>query len=183
MSKNFNKFLISISIFAISTLAFGAWHNDASASFWDWFKIGGNSEQTQPAAVSTNVTYKWVNNGLVFESEGRNTGTCGARSTVKTYTCDSSTNGNKVYDGTDRGPSYNDTGHAWPIYEGENTSTATEYTYNTGSCTLDKRTGGTVNEWECKSSDSTSNSSSSSSSSGASSSSSSSSSSSANHTA
>ena len=159
MSKNFNKFLIST--LAISALAFGAWHNDASASFWDWFKIGGNSDETQTAAVSTNVTYKWVNNGLVSESEGRNTGVCGAKTFVETSTCDSSKAGNKVYDGTDRGSSYGDTGHAWPIYEGENTSTATKYTYDSSACGLAKRTGGQVNEWECKSSDSTTTSSSS----------------------
>ena len=159
MSKNFNKFLISA--FALFALAFGAWHNDASASFWDWFKIGGNSDETQTAAVSTNVTYKWVNNGLVSESEGRNTGVCGAKTFVETSTCDSSKAGNKVYDGTDRGSSYGDTGHAWPIYEGENTSTATKYTYDSSACGLAKRTGGQVNEWECKSSDSTTTSSSS----------------------
>src|SRR3989344_8656700 len=159
MSKNFNKFLIST--LAISALAFGAWHNDVSSSFWDWFKIGGNSDETQTAAVSTNVTYKWVNNGLVSESEGRNTGVCGAKTFVETSTCDSSKAGNKVYDGTDRGSSYGDTGHAWPIYEGENTSTATKYTYDSSACGLAKRTGGQVNEWECKSSDSTTTSSSS----------------------
>jgi hypothetical protein len=160
MSKNLNKFLIST--LAVSALAFGAWHNDVSASFLDWFKIGGNSEQTQPAAVSTNTTYKWMNNGSVSKSDNRPTGECyGHKKQVTTYTCNSSTQGNKLYDGTNKGTAYGDTGHAWPIYEGENTSTATEYTYDSAECSLTSHNAtGTVNEWECKASDSTASSSS-----------------------
>ena len=141
----------------------------AQASFWDWFnlnKTNNDSQQQQAAAIANaETTYKWVNNGLVSESDGRYTGSCDIEGTTSNdYVCNSSTKGNKVYDGTNRGSSYNDTGHAWPIYKGENTSTAKKYTYDSGSCGLAKRTGGTVNEWECKSSDTTTNSSSSSSS-------------------
>lgn len=144
------------------------------ASFLDWFnlnKANNNSQQQATAVANAETTYKWVNNGLVSESEGRYTGSCGVESTTSNdYVCNSSTKGNKLYDGTDRGSSYGDTGHAWPIYKGENTSTAKKYTYDSGSCGLEKRTGGTVNEWECKSSDTTTTSSSSSSSSSTSSS-------------
>src|SRR3989344_8779021 len=153
MSKNLNKFLISV--FALSILAFGAFHSDASAGFWDWFNIKNvnkvNNETQQATAVANaETTYKWVSNGLVSETEGRYTGACGNKTLMETYTCNSFNVGNKVYDGTDRGNSYGDqgfngVGHAWPIYEGENTSTAKKYTYDTSSCNLEKRTGGTVN--------------------------------------
>ncbi|MBM2818094.1 MAG: hypothetical protein HW401_684, partial [Parcubacteria group bacterium] len=161
MSKNYLKKL-SISTLAISALAFGAWHNDASASFWDWFKVGGVSQQT---AATTATTYKWVSNGSVSKSDSRPTGECyGHKKQVMTYTCNSSTIANKLklYDGTNKGTAYGDTaGHAWPIYEGENTSIATEYTYDSAECSLTSHnTTGTVNEWECKSSDSTNSSSS-----------------------
>lgn len=148
--KKYLSFL-SVSIFAVSALMLGSF-NYASAGFWDWFGIGSGSQQAQ-----VNVTtYKWVNNGLVSESSGRNTGTC-AKQQVTTYTCSSSNVGAKLYDGTNRGASYGDVGHAWPIYEGENTSVAAEYTYS--GCGLDKRTGGQVNQWECKASNVTTNSS------------------------
>lgn len=178
MSKNLNKFLVSI--FALSVLVFGAFYNDASAGFWDWFNIKNtnkvNNETQQATAVANaDTTYKWVNNGLVSEEDGRYTGNCGAKTLEETYTCNSSNVGDKVYDGTDRGNSYGDKGfngvsHAWPIYEGENTATAKKYNYDSSSCNLDKRTGGTVNEWECKSSDGTTTTSSSSSASNSSSS-------------
>lgn len=114
--------------------------------------------------VKAETTYKWVNNGSVSKSDSRKTGDCSTKKQVTTYTCNSSTKGNKLYDGTNKGPSYGDTGHAWPIYEGENTSTATEYTYNSDNCTETvHKESGTVNEWECKSSDSTTSSGSSSS--------------------
>lgn len=119
-----------------------------------------SSSSSSSFSITTTSNYKWVNNGLVSESDGRKTGTCG-KTSVKTYTCSSSTLGDKLYDGTNRGFSYNDVGHAWPIYDGEETSVATEYTYN--GCGLDKRTGGTVNEWTCQFSGSVSHSSSSSS--------------------
>src|SRR3989338_5011272 len=161
--SNFKK-IVSIGFFAAFLAVFLS-VGTAQAGFCDWFnlnknKANNNSSQRVAAVVNAETTYRWVNNGLVSESSGRYTGSCSAKTLVKTNTCNSSNKGNKVYDGTDRGSSYNDTGHAWPIYEGENTSTATEYTYNCSG--LDKRTGGKVNEWECKSSDSSFNSSSSS---------------------
>ena len=89
------------------------------------------------------------------KSDSRKTGSCSTKKQVTTYTCGSSTKGDKLYDGTNKGSSYGDTGNAWPIYEGENTLTATEYTYDSDNCAQTvHNTSGTVNEWECKSSDS-----------------------------
>src|SRR3989344_1121286 len=148
MSKNLNKFLISV--FAVSAIAFGAFHNNANAGFWDWLNLNkANNDSQQAAVANADTTYKWVNNGSVSKSDSRKTGECyGNKKQVTTYTCDSSTKGNKLYDGTNKGTAYGDTaGHAWPIYEGENTSTATEYTYDGDKCSLSAHNAdGTVNE-------------------------------------
>ncbi len=86
-------------------------------------------------------TYKWVNTGLV--SGGcRPTGTCSCTAVTGTYSCNSSTVGQVLYDGSGRGSSYYDVGHAWPIYNGAETSTATEYTWT--CCGLGVRCGGST---------------------------------------
>jgi len=48
-----NKFLISV--FAVSAIAFGAFHNDTNAGFWDWFNLNKNkvnNDSQQAAAVA-----------------------------------------------------------------------------------------------------------------------------------
>ena len=54
MSKNFNKFLISI--FIVSALMFGVFQNYASAGFWDWFNVNNankvNTDSQQTAAIT-----------------------------------------------------------------------------------------------------------------------------------
>ena len=160
---NFKK-IVSIGFFAAFLAVFLS-VGMAQASFWDWFNLNKANNDSQQAAAVANAetTYKWVNNGSVSKSDSRKTGDCSSKKQVTTYTCDSSTKGDKLYDGTNKGSAYGDIGNAWPIYEGENTSTATEYTYD--GCVQDvHNTSGTVNEWECKSSDSSTTSSSSSSS-------------------
>ncbi|MBM2817781.1 MAG: hypothetical protein HW401_371 [Parcubacteria group bacterium] len=92
-------------------------------------------------------SFAWANNGLV-KGEPRYTGYCSAGySYVSTNSCNSLTVGSKVYDGSDRGASYGDSADAFPVYDGLKTATARKYT---NSCGLSFRSGGTVNEWQCK---------------------------------
>ena len=150
---------LSTKTFCTSTSSFVARFNNKK---FNNLNKANNDSQQAAAVANAETTYKWVNNGSVSKSDSRKTGDCSSKKQVTTYTCDSSTKGNKLYDGTNKGTAYGDTtGHAWPIYEGENTSTATEYTYDGDKCSLSAHNAdGTVNEWECKSSDSSTTSSS-----------------------
>lgn len=83
-------------------------------------------------------------------TEGRRTGNCSYISIIKEYTCASYNEGRSVYDGTNKGSTFGDIGHAWSIFDGLNTNNADEKTYN--SCGQSLRTGGQVDKWTCENS-------------------------------
>lgn len=102
--------------------------------------------------------YRWVNIGTVPNPGGPRLDGESACSyqEVATYTCDSSTVGTLLYDGTARGISCNpdwqrqENCHSWPIYSGEGSATAREYMPRGGNCGLGSLSNVTLNVWECQ---------------------------------
>lgn len=108
-------------------------------------KSGGGTGIVRSSTFSP--SFAWANNGPV-KGDPRYTGYCKAGySYVKSHSCNSLTVGSKVTDGTEMGGTYGDSGDAFPVYDGLKTGTAREYT---NSCSLGLRSGGQVNDWQCK---------------------------------
>ena len=83
-------------------------------------------------------------------TEGRRTGNCSYTSIIKEYTCASYNEDRSLYDGLNKGSTFGDIGHAWPIFDGLNSNNADEKTYQ--SCGQALRTGGKVDKWTCENS-------------------------------